>query len=310
MNIPNLPVEADYINSYNSYYRPSTVHAHDTALVAYFRKYFLQRAMSVFTFDGLPPTWSRNLFQYTLFTCGYVGVFNTDKFGVVANPVGLYGYDVNYQPTHIVIGNPLLKGILRPRIGTDCTVIKLQPNFSGIMDIVNVYADLAAMTLETMQINLVNSKVAYMAEAQDKTTAEQYKKAFDAIQEGNPFVVTRPKRNPADDRDPGLSLFFQNVGQNYICNDLHMTFRKLEQDFDRWVGVPTANTEKRERLTDDEVNIGGIETRSCSDLWFDTLSETTEATNNMFGTGIRVKFRYDRGEEAADNGNPVDPGTV
>lgn len=308
--IPNLPVEAEYINTYNAAYKPSTVHAHDTMLAGYFRKYFLQRAMSVFTFENLPATWSRNLFLYTLFCCGYVGVFNTDKFGVVANPAGLRGYDVNYQPTNLVIANPLLRGIREPRIGVECEVIKLQPNFSGVMDIVNLYADLAAMCVESMRTNLVNSKIAYFAEAQDKAAAEQFKKSYDQVQEGNPFVVTRPKAGAADlGKNAGLSLFFQNVGQNYISNDLHLTLRKLEQDFDRWVGIPTANTEKRERLTDDEVNIGGIETRACVDLWFDTLVETIAKTNTMFGLNIAVKFRYDR-EEVPENGDIVDFGLV
>lgn len=304
---PNLPVESEYINTYNSAYKPSTVHAHDTKLAAYFRKYLLQRAMSVFTFDNLPVTWSRNLFLYTLFVNGYVGVFNTDKFGVVSNPVGLKGFDVNYQPTNIVVANPLLKGIKEPRIDVDCTVIKLQPNYSGILDIVNVYADLCAMCVESMQTNLVNSKVAYFAEAEDKATAEQFKKAFDLVQEGNPFVVTKPKSNISDS-DKGLNLFFQNVGQNFISNELHLTLRKLEQDFDRWIGIPTANTEKRERLTDDEVNIGGIETRACVDLWFDTLKDSIDKTNEMFDLSIDVSFRYNRGEE--DNGDNVDSGSV
>lgn len=309
--IPNLPIEAQYINSFESSYKPSTIHAKDTALAAYFRKYYLQRAMSVFKFTGIPETWSENLFLYTLFGAGFGGVFNTDKFGVVFNPVGLRGFDVNYQPTNIVVANPLLKGIKEPRIGVDCSVIRLQPNYSGIMDIVNMYANLSAMCVESMLVNLVNSKVAYMAEAPDKATAETYKKAFDQIQEGNPFVVTRGKSTGADEA-PGLNLFFQNVGQNYICNELHLTQRKLEQDFDRWIGIPTANTEKRERLTDDEVNIGGVETRACVDVWFDTLSMDIEKTNDMFGLNLGVDFRYKMDEEADDDvtGDDVDLGTV
>lgn len=310
---PNLPVEAEYINTYNSAYKPSTVHAHDSQLAGYFRKYLLQRAMSVFEFEGLPETWSRNLFLYTLFAGGFVGVFNTDKFGVIANPVGLRGYDINYQPTNIVVANPLLRGIREPRIGVECTLIKLQPNYSGIMDIVNLYADLCAMCVENMQTNLINSKVAYFAEAPDKATAEQFKKAYDQVQSGDPFVVQRPKQKAADitGNSPGMSLFFQNVGQNYICNEVHLTLRKLEQDFDRWIGIPTANTEKRERLTDDEVNIGGIETRACVDLWFDTLQESFKQTNEMFNLELSVKFRYERGEsEVPEDGDAFDFGPV
>lgn len=302
------PFQSDYINAINNKFQPSTVHVADTQIQRFFERYFLQRAMSVFRFT-LPVEWSESLFLYTLFVNGYVGVFNTDKYGVVANPCGLTGYNVNYQPTNIIVSNPLIRGTVTPAIGIDCELIRLQPNYSGVMDIVGVYSNACALAFEAQQINMANSKTAYIATAGDKAEAETFKKAFDAVQRGDPFVVTRGKKT--DDRP--LDLFFQNVKSAYIANDLHLTLRKYEQDFDRWIGVPTANTEKKERLTDDEVNIGGVETRSCVDLWFDTLSKSVERVRDMFALSpeqLSVSFRYSANKEVLSNDDTVDIRTL
>lgn len=296
------PFYSDYINAVTaSGYKPSTVHVADTQLFNFFKRHFLERAMSAFEFT-IPQSWSETLFLYTLFCNGYGAVFNTDKFGVVFNPCGLSGYNVNYQPTTAVISNPLIRSVEMPRIGVETELIRLKPDYSGIMDIVGVYASACALAFEAQQINIVNSKTAYIAQAEDKAEAETFKKAFDEVQAGNPFVVTRGKKS---DGSP-LSLFFQNIRSTYIANDLHLTLRKYEQDFDRWVGIPTANTEKKERLTDDEVHIGGVETRACIDLWYATLQDSISRVRDMFGftpSQLSVRFRYRTSEKEVTEKN-------
>ena len=114
----------DFINRYNSRIKPSTVHTNENATTWYFKRYLLQKILSVFEFKGIPETWSKDYFLYTLFILGFVSVFNTDKFGIIPQQCTLTGYDVFYRPTNCNIANPKLRGLLTPRINRDCTLIR------------------------------------------------------------------------------------------------------------------------------------------------------------------------------------------
>ena len=114
----------------------STVHVKNVALQRFVRRYLFQKAISVFEWK-LPETWNRDYFLYVLYAWGYIGVVETNKYGVICQAGVPYGYDIYYQPTNLIITNPLLKGALQPRIGKECTVFKLQPDWGGINDLGN-----------------------------------------------------------------------------------------------------------------------------------------------------------------------------
>lgn len=277
----SLPIFFDYQNTVNSALLPSTVHCDNTALSYFFQKYLLQKAISVFRFR-LPELWPRNYFTFILFCCGFISVIETDKYGVVCQQCGLEGYDLYYQPTHTVITNPLLTGILRPRIGTECSVIKLQPNYSGVMDLVQYYGNLLALSAETLSGNLLNSKLSYVFTAADKTAAESFKKLYDKVASGEPAVV-QDKKLLLDDGSPAWQSFSQNVGQNYIADRVLSDMRKIEAEFDTVVGIPNANTDKRERLITDEVNANNYETRTRVKLWLEEMQKGMEQAHELFG---------------------------
>ena len=56
----------DFINVYNAARSPSTVHVKNTRLQRYFRKYLLQKAISVFKWQ-LPDEWDKDYFLYTFY---------------------------------------------------------------------------------------------------------------------------------------------------------------------------------------------------------------------------------------------------
>ena len=248
--INGAPYYYNYINAETSQVTPSTVHVKDSGLCRYFTKYLLQKAMSVFEWD-LPATWNKDYFLYVLYCWGYVAVVNTDKFGVIPQGCGLKGYDVFYAPTHAVIANPLLSGILEPRIGTQCELLKLQPDFSGILDLVGHYAEQMALASQSVSVNLLNSKLSYVFTAKTKALAESLKKMYDQIASGEPAVVIDSRLKNAADGEETWKSFEQNVGGNYIVTDLLADLRKIEAMFDTEIGIPNANTDKRERLIQD-----------------------------------------------------------
>ena len=288
--INGAPYYYNYINAETSQVTPSTVHVKDSGLCRYFTKYLLQKAMSVFEWD-LPETWNKDYFLYVLYCWGYVAVVNTDKFGVIPQGCGLKGYDVFYAPTHAVIANPLLSGILEPRIGTQCELLKLQPDFSGILDLVGHYAEQMALASQSVSVNLLNSKLSYVFTAKTKALAESLKKMYDQIASGEPAVVIDSRLKNAADGEETWKAFEQNVGGNYIVTNLLADLRKIEAMFDTEIGIPNANTDKRERLIQDEVNANNIETYSKCAMWLENLQDACKRVNDMFGLSISVRWR-------------------
>lgn len=285
-----IPAQYDHINVQNSIIQPSTVHCQNTGLQWYFQRYLLQRIMSVYKWK-LPDNWAENYFKYVLFCWGYISVFETDKFGVIPQACGLQGYDVMYQPTNAVISNPLLTGILTPRIDRECTIIKLQPDWGGVMDIVSFYADLMSLCAEGVGMNLVNTKLSYVFFADGKAEAESFKKLFDNVASGQPAsVVDKKLRN--DDGSVNWEMFNQDLKSAYITSDILSDMNKIVKMFDTKIGIPNANTDKRERLNTDEVNANNVDTVSLADTWLNELKKGCDKTRKLFGVDIDVDYRF------------------
>ena len=294
----------DFINRYNAHIKPSTVHAQENATAWYFRRYLIQKIISVYKFDGIPENWNTNYFLYTLFILGFAAVVRTDKYGVICQQCGLQGYNIYYQPTEAVISNPLLTGILTPRIGVECELIKLQPDYGSCWDIVSYYADLLALATESLAVNITNSKLAYVFACQDKTVAESFKKMFDQINEGNPAVFA-DKKLFDDNGDPLWTTFQNNLKQNYVAGDMLDDMLKIDARFCTEIGIPNVNLAKKSGVTDNEVESNNIDTKSKAALWLETIQESLKKVNKMFDIDISVKFRFDQevnNNAAVDNG--------
>ena len=296
----------DFINRYNAHIKPSTVHAQENATAWYFRRYLIQKIISVFEFEGVPEEWSTNYFLYTLFCLGFVVVVRTDKYGVICQQASLYGYNIYYQPTNAVICNPLLRGDLNPEIGKTCEVIKMQPDYGSCWDIVTYYADLLALASESLAVNITNSKLAYVFACQDKAVAESFKKMVDLINEGNPAVFA-DKKLFDDNGDPLWTTFQNNLKQNYVAGDMLDDMLKIDARFCTEIGIPNVNLAKQSGVTDNEVESNNIDTKSKATLWLETIQESLNKVNDMFGLDMSVKFRFN---EEVDNNAAVDNGLV
>ena len=294
-----IPAMYDTKNLFNSMVSPSTVHCRNTQLQRYFRRYLMQKAISVFKWQ-LPETWDADYFLYTLYGYGYCAVINTEEFGVIPQWGALGGYNVFYRPTYVIITNPLIKEMKRPTIGIDCTIIKLQPDYGSITDLVNYYADMLALCSESIGINMINSHVSTVFPAQNKAMAESYKKMYDKIASGDPAVVV--DKNLFDDTGkPVWTPFQANIKNEYIADSILADMRKIEAQFDTDIGIPNANTDKRERLITDEVNANNVETAIRCEFWLEQIKKAVEETNAMFNTTISVDWRVNPKTDIDDN---------
>mgnify|MGYP002520607596 CR=1 FL=1 len=275
------PVYYDYVNVANGFVTPSTVHVKNTSLSWFFKRYLFQKAISVFEWK-LPDSWARDYFLYVLYSWGFISIINTNKFGVIPQGCGLRGYDVFYRPTNCIISNPLLRGNLEPRIGKDCILLKLKPDYTGLLDLVDYYGDIMALAAETLGTNLLNSKLAYVFLANNKASAEALKKLYDRIASGEPAVVQDKSLAQDDGKTPSWDTFSQNLGQNFISDKLMDLLNTIENRFDTDIGIPNANTDKRERLIVDEVNANNVATTTKAELWLESLQQGCREAHAMF----------------------------
>lgn len=298
-----IPASYDYINFYNASFEPSTVHVKNTGLARFFNRYLIQKAISAFEWDGLPEHWARDYFLYSLFIFGHVAVIETDTAGIIPQHCGLYGYDVQYQPTHATIANPLLRGIRQPRIGVECEVIKLQPDFGGIWDLVSFYSDMLALSAETAGVNLVNSKLAYVFAAKNKASAESLKKLYDNIASGQPAQVI-DKDLLDENGNMTWQMFNQDLKQNYIAGQVLQDMIQWDCRYNTEIGIPNVNIAKLSGVSPREVDANDTDTRSKARLWETTMKTGVEKVNRMFGLNISVRYKYGKEEPAYD---PFDP---
>lgn len=281
----------EFINQYNSTFSPSTVHVKNTGLARFFKRYLLQEAMSVFEWK-MPETWDRNYFLYVLYVIGYIGILNTDAFGVIPQHGGLGGYNVFYQPRYMLIMNPLFKQTYKLVIGEECVCMRLQPDYMGLYDIVDFYGDLMALCAESTGVNLLNSKLSFVFGADNKAMAESLKKLYDHVASGEPAVFA--DKNLFDDEgNLRVTQFSQDVGGNYIADKLLETMRTIRCQFLTDIGIPNANTQKRERLITDEVNANNFETKAKCELWLEELQKGCREASDMFGIELSVDWRKD-----------------
>lgn len=283
------PYSYNIENVYNSVVNPSMVHYIDNGTAKFYTRYFLQKAMSVFKWE-LPELWDTDYFLYTLYTWGFIAILKTDRFGVIPQQCTLTGYNVFYAPKRITVTNPIMPQTIERDIDKDCVLLKLTPDYAGILDLIYFYAGKMALASSAVNVNLLNSKLAYLFTAKNKSVAESFKKMYDQIASGEPAsIIDRNLLDP--DGNKTWDFFSQNLHENYIASDILADMRKIEQQFDTDIGIPNANTDKRERLITDEVNANNVETATRCELWLEELKKGCEKVKTMFDVDISVDWR-------------------
>lgn len=294
-----IPIFYDYANAWQSSTAPCAVQPKDNAIFSYYFRYLLKRCISLFVWD-VPKTWDKDYFLYILYCFGYAAIVKTEQFGIIPQYCTLSGYDVFYRPRKVLVSNPAFNANEKREYelrgsDPDAALIKLQPDYSGVMDICGMYASRLAYAHEALYMNLINSKLSYVFLTDNKASAETFKKIFDQIQRGDPAVIAGNKLKDPNSDKMLWELFNNNLKQNYIATDILDNMRTIMNEFDSFIGIPSANVEKRERLVTDEVNVNNIETETIIDLMDRTIHDSLKHCNELFDLDITCSRKYDKG---------------
>lgn len=299
------PLNYEQINTLAAQYHPSSVKSYNNKTFIFWERALFQRALSIMDIS-LPADWTgsiRDLFNYCLFTLGYVIVFKRDEYGITFQPGGLSGYDWYYRPTKAIITNPAITKSLELKIGEECGVLKLTPDFRGIRDITEYYAEKLSTLDNAINMSLINNKYAFMLAAKNKGAAEALKKMLDLVNEGNPAVIVdRKLMDDPNTKDSPLQFWDQgNMKEKYLTTDQLADFRTILHNFDTEIGIPTLPIEKKERMISSEAGALEADATSRSNVWMETFNSSAQEVNQMYGLNISATLTYKK-EGGLNNG--------
>ena len=277
----NAPFYYEAANSIYAEISPSRLQVENNALRQFFTRYLWQDVYAVIKWT-LPEYWSEGYFKWCIYVAGVCGIINTDKFGVIPQNCTLGGYTVQYQPAYITVSNPLLRNTMNLEIGKNCEIIYPNVDYQGLADIVGYYADILSIAYESLGMNIWNSKLSYVFAGGSKGIMKSYQTMYDNISKGNPAVFVDDELMKTMTGRPAWEAFDTNVGGNFIADKLVDVINTIFDMFHTDIGIPNANTDKKERLVKDEVNANNIETGIKTESMIERMQKQVEKVRKMF----------------------------
>ena len=296
------PINYNKIRNINACYTPAHNKYLNTRVYEFWQRALFQRAASTIILE-LPEEWGGSITDFLYFCLlrfGYVAVFNRDDLGTVFNPASLSGFDFYYQPAEAIIANPAIKESLRLKIGSECELLKLCPDYLGVFDIINIHAEKLALMDTAINMSIANNKFAFLISAKNKAAAQALKKIFDQIQRGE--IAAFFDQKLADDgqgsakSEPWQFLERPNLQASYLTDKQLQDFQSEINLFDAEIGIPTLPYSKAERMVTSEADSRVVDSQARISVWKDCLTRSMEEVNNMFGLNLSCSLRYERGD--------------
>lgn len=266
----------------------------------YWFRSLLQKIDSSIIFNGLPEGWSNDFFMLCMWALGYVCVFNSDRKdlaqygnGVLFQPCTLSGFDFYYQPEKVIVSNPAYERELT--IGKDTALIKLTPDFHGIFDVLDFYAQKLAEISKGIDIGLINAKMPVILTASNQSQAQTLKKVYDKVQQGESLVIYKDYEDNGEviPRKTAFEEWTQDYKKTYLVHNLLEDAGLILDSFYKEIGLPVA-IEKKERLVTSEADFASAQSQARISCWIETLRESLVIVNKMFNTEITCEVAYER----------------
>lgn len=271
--------------------KPKKVDGQIATRVEFYKTELMKIIKGIFNVT-MSDEWELDYILNYLITRGFIIISDTPA-GVIPIKGTLSGYNYWNYPTKAVCSAPILETFERT-IGVDCQIVFLERtrynsyyNFNNMLDI---YAYKLAAADAGIDVNLFNSRAAYIAEAESKAQAESIKALYDRISEGDPLVVYKTN----DMNRTGLNVAFNNLKQNFIADLIQDSKRTIMNEFLTLLGINNANTDKKERLVTNEVEANNVELACNVSLWRENLKLCIKRVKKIFpDIEFNIELRFD-----------------
>lgn len=250
-------------------------------------KYYLRKCKRMllgrFEIDGLPKWWDKMFVYETLLFDGKICITNYPGLGVTPFKCGEFGVNVFGKPNTVNVSNVFLNTDFERSIGIDCALVKVAPDYRGLMDMCKRTASLLASADTGIYTNFMNTRVAFLFPVTSKKEEKEISSIYDKVSRGNPYV--------AFDKDINAQPYTFPVKANYIASDLLMDKRSIWNEFLTDLGINNANTDKKERLNTDEVNANNEEVRLNVENILECVREGLDVANKLYDLDLSIRLR-------------------
>ena len=260
------------------------------ALRTIYHKDFLRTKIKGLFKIKCPEEWDIDYLLNLLCFEGYLCITDS-PVGIMPFRCSLRGCNYMNNPTGVTIAVPYLPEMERT-IGTDCELLFLERTINRTYftynPIIDIYAEKLASCDASIDVSLMTSRVSYIAEAETEGQSKTLKEIINKVTEGEPLVIYRK-----DTLSPnGMQVFFNNLKNNYIANDVEDTKRTILNEFLTDIGINNANTEKKERVIESEVRSNDDEIALNISRFTDCLKKNCEKINKMFNIDLSIEFKF------------------
>ena len=240
----------------------------------------LSKTLSMFRYEGLPDTIPQRELERQLQMKGYAFVTKvegklysfTDGLGGMPDPYG--------NPTKITIANPALKYNATLDLEEDGVLIRSDSMMNGLKYLLEKYVTMMNESEITMMVNSYNARIPALISAGDDKTRESAEQYLQRIVNGEMGIIAENRLFEGvkvQSNGGGGSIFTQLIEyQQYLKATLYNE-----------LGLEMNNNMKRERLTQDEVNMTDI-IYPFIDNMLTNRQMAVEKINKMFNKEITV----------------------
>ena len=241
----------------------------------------LSKTLSMFRYEGLPDSIPQRELERQLQTKGYAFITEfkgklysfTDGLGGEPDPYG--------NPTKITIANPALKYNATLDLEKDGVLIRGDSMMNGLRYLLEKYVTMMNENEVTMMVNSFNARMPALISAGDDKTRESAEQFLQRIVNGEMGVIAENRLFDGikvhSNSNSGVGSFTQLIEyQQYLKATLYNE-----------LGLEMNNNMKRERLTQDEVNMTDI-IYPFIDNMLTNREMGIEQVNKMYGKEITI----------------------
>ena len=249
---------------------------------AHYYDWLTNMATNIFQWDGLPDTIPEWFIERTLYERGKAIFFKDETLGLLCLPAAgngtknVYGEDIAFQANsfgyHFYVAAN--EGVLIWNNNTK----------SPTRDIVRAFAGRLSQTERITDTNLNAQRTPVLLVGEEKSILT-LKNIYAKFEGGEP-VIFGDKNIMGENPIRAISTLAP-----YIIDKLDIHKQNLWNEALTFLGIKSANTDKRERLISAEVDANDQNIQSNLDIMLNARQRAADAINEMFGTSIVVSVR-------------------
>lgn len=248
-------------------------------------------ARSLFKWKNLPNGINEKWIERYLFSEGSCVFYKDPTIGFMVAKIGYTG-QLNYydEPTTLrpyatnyLYENPKNDDMLENNV--DCVIIRNNADCIPTFPTIQLYSADLTNIKRTIDTNISVQKTPTVVTCTDKQKLT-FKQAIKQRDENEPVIY-------GDKNIDINSINVLNTSAPIVFDKLQIQKNNIWNECMTFLGINNANTDKRERLVDDEVQANNQLIKANEDVMLKAREKACELINKMFGLNISVKRRTD-----------------